>query len=369
MAIGGNTIYRLDLSAIFLSSFIVGIVIAKGGYSTALSPVVVLPPSLPAWSKLCLIVLACAYIFLVFSNGLIDRRQGSEVMAQIYANIPLFELLILRIFEIIFYPVLIVVVIGLYRDVSILTKLLMASFFIGFFCMGVLSSRSKLIIPLLFYYVIFIAPKTVWQPLSRNFLVSGSLILTSLALLIGLDRVEGVDDLSVYFIDDVFKRVDGLELISLVDKIVDIPFFGTLDVDIFSNFLAVIPFMEKASILKEMGLTSSKSYLLKIILGYSQFDINNSAITDIYYFGGYILLIVGSYFYGYLVMKFDLSVRSYNLWRGRVKMAFMLSFLINAIRIEQDYFSILFNTLRDFVILYLLFLGLRFSIKSESSRS
>lgn len=362
MVMGEDVVYRFDLSVVFLLSFIAGIVIAQGGRSTVVGPVVVSPPSLPAWLKLCLIALACAYIFVVISNGLIDRRQGSEVMAQIYANIPLFDLFILRIYEIIFYPVLIVVVIGLYRDTSILTKLLLVSFFIGFLFTGVLVSRSKLVIPLLLYYVIFIAPKPDWQPISKNVFVLGALILTLLALLIGLDRIKDFDGLSVYFIEDVLKRIDGLELISLVDEVIDIPFWGTLDTNVFSNFLATIPFLEKASVLKEMGLTSSKSYLLQIILGYTQFDINNSALTDIYYFGGYILLIVGSCFYGYLVMKFDISIRSNNLWRGRVKMAFMLSFLINSIRIEQDYFSILFNTLRDFIILYLLFFGLRLSV-------
>lgn len=368
MLMDGDVIYRLDLSVIFLLSFIAGIVIAWGGRSTAVGPVVVSPPSLPAWLKLCLIALACAYIFVVISNGLIDRRQGSEVMAQIYANMPLFELLILRIYEVIFYPVLIIIAIGLYGNTGILTKLLLVSFFVGFLFTGVLSSRAKLVIPLLFYYVIFIAPKPAWQPISKNVFVLGSLLLASLAFLIGLDRIKDFDGLSVYFIEDVLRRVDGLELVSLVDQAVEIPFWGTLDTNVFSNFLAAIPFMEKASALKEMGLTSSKSYLLQIILGYAQFDINNSMLTDIYYFGGYILLIIGSCFYGYLVMKFDLSLRLNNLWRDRVKVAFMLSFLMNGIRIEQDYLSILFNTLRDFVILYLLFFGLRFSIKSESSR-
>ncbi|EKD99138.1 MAG: hypothetical protein ACD_23C00112G0006 [uncultured bacterium] len=369
MVMGESAIYRLDLSVVFLLSFIAGIVIAQGGRSTAVGSVAVSPPSLPAGLKLCLIALTCAYIFVVISNGLIDRRQGSEVMAQIYANIPLFDLFILRIYEIIFYPVLIVIVIGLHRDTGILTKLLLVSFFVGFLFMGVMVSRSKLVIPLLFYYVIFIVPKPDWQPISKNVFVLGALVLASLALLIGLDRIKDFDSLSVYFIEDVLKRIDGLELISLVDEIVDIPFWGTLDINMFSNFLAAIPFLEKASVLKEMGLTSSKSYLLQIILGYTQFDINNSVLTDIYYFGGYILLIVGSCVYGYFVMKFDLSIRSNSLWQSRAKMAFMLSFLINAIRIEQDYFSIPFNILRDFIILYLLFLGLRFFVKSESSRS
>ena len=323
MVMGESAIYRLDLSVVFLLSFIAGIVIAQGGRSTAVGSVAVSPPSLPAGLKLCLIALTCAYIFVVISNGLIDRRQGSEVMAQIYANIPLFDLFILRIYEIIFYPVLIVIVIGLHRDTGILTKLLLVSFFVGFLFMGVMVSRSKLVIPLLFYYVIFIVPKPDWQPISKNVFVLGALVLASLALLIGLDRIKDFDSLSVYFIEDVLKRIDGLELISLVDEIVDIPFWGTLDINMFSNFLAAIPFLEKASVLKEMGLTSSKSYLLQIILGYTQFDINNSVLTDIYYFGGYILLIVGSCVYGYFVMKFDLSIRSNSLWQSRAKMAFI----------------------------------------------
>ena len=369
MVMGEDVIYRFDLSVVFLLSFIAGIVIAQGGRSTAVGPVVVSPPSLPAWLKLCLIALACAYIFVVISNGLIDRRQGSEVMAQIYANIKLFDLLIIRIYEIIFYPVLIVVLVGLRKNFNILTKSLLFSFFIGFLFTGVLDSRYKLLVPLLFYYVIFVSPKPDWQPIPKNVFMLGVLVLTSLAFLIGLGRVKDFDSLSVYFIEDVLRRVDGLELISLVDRIVDIPFFGTLDVNVFSNFLAVIPFLEVASILKEMGLTSSKGYFLQIILGYSQYDINNSLLTDLYYFGGYILLIFGSFFYGYLVMKFDISIKSNSIWRGRVQMAFMLSFLMNAFRIEQDFFGIVLNTFRDFIIFYILFLTFRFSIVLKSSRN
>jgi hypothetical protein len=365
MFMGGGDGYRLDLSVLFLLSFVAGLVFVKYRSPATLMRQAVPPPLMRWWLKLGLVVLTISYIFVAVANGLMVRRQGSEVMAEIFANLPLFHLLILRVYEVVFYPVLLVVLVGLQRDHGVLVKLLLFGFFIGFVFMGVLDSRAKLIIPLLFYYVLFVAPKPRWRPIPTKLIVVGALILGLMVFFIGLGRVQDFDGLSEYILEDVLKRVDGLELLSKIDGVVNIPFWGTLDTKMFVNFVAAVPFLEATSVLKEMGLTSSKSYFLQVILGYSQFDHVNSAITDLYYFGGYMLLIFGSYLYGYYVMKLDLSVKSNSIWRSQIVLAFMLSFLVNAIRIEHDYFSIVINTARDFLILYLLFFGLRFYVPAK----
>lgn len=362
---GGSTDYRLGLSVLLLLSFVAGLALAK--YRSPLNTLrrAASFPVMTTWLKLSLIILTAAYISVVVSNELMVRRQGSEVMAEIFANLPVFQLLVLRVYEVIFYPVLIAVLVGMRRDRSATTKLLLLGFFVGFAFTGVLDSRAKLITPLLFYYVIFIASKSSWRPVPSKFLVMGGVFLGLMAFSIGLDRSSDFDRVSEYFFEDVLRRLDGLELISIVDGVVNIPLFGTLDTHIFANFLAGIPFYEGAAALKEAGLTSSKSYLLQVVLGFDQFDINNSVVTDLYYFGGYPLLIAGSCLYGYLVMAFDLAVRSNDICRNRRRMAFMLSFLVNALRIEQDYFSIALSTFRDFLILYFLFYGFRFYLPAR----
>ena len=88
-------------------------------------------------------------------------------------------------------------------------------------------------------------------------------------------------------------------------------------------------------------------------------------ITDLYYFGGYILLTLGAFLYGYLVMSFDISLKTNNIWRTQLGMALLMSFLVNALRIEQDCFSMVFVIFRDSIIYYLLFIGLRFSAASR----
>jgi hypothetical protein len=365
---GGGDDYRLDLSVFFLLSFIAGLFFVKYRYPITLMRQVVPPPLMKWWLKIGLIVLTILYIFAVVANGLVVRRQGSEVMAGIYANLPFFHLLIIRVYEVIFFPVLVVVLIGFQRDHGILIKLILFWFFIGFVFTGVLDSRAKLIIPLLFYYVIFIAPKPRWRPIPTKHLMVGAVMLGLMVFFIGLGRVQDFNGLSEYIIADIVERVDGLLLLSKIEEVIEIPFWGTFDVKIFLNFVALFPFLEGASVLKEMGLTSSKSYYLQVILGSSQFDHVNSVITDLYYFGGYLLLILGSYSYGYFTMRFDISVKSNSLWESRVSMAFMLSFLINALRIEQDFFAILINIARDFFILYFLFIGLRFHIPLKATK-
>ena len=177
-----------------------------------------------------------------------------------------------------------------------------------------------------------------------------------------LYRLYEFDGLFEYIQGDIISRLDGLDFISRVANEKFIPWFGTYDLRLFSNFVAAIPFLEAAAALKEIGMTSSKNYLLNEILGLIQMDAVNTMVTDLYYFGGYFLLIIGAVHYGYLVMRFDIAAKTNDLWSSRIQMAFMFSFLINALRIEVDYFGVWLNILRDFCILYGMSLTIRFRV-------
>lgn len=359
---GGDVDYRFDLSFVFLLAFAAG-VFNKGRRSRVSTHWKFEEfPMISSWLKLFLMVLSILYVLVVSVNGLTARRQGSEIMAEIYANMPLSHLLVLRIYEVIFYPVLFLVLVGIRKYRDLLTKMLLLSLCAGFLFLGIFDSRSKMIVPLLFYYALFFGSSANYQPFNKRYVMLVAAGFGGLAALIGLSRVSAYDDLSSYFFEDVLRRIDGLELISSVDSVVGIPFVGTLDFLVFGNFIASIPFLEAASALKEAGLTSSKSYLLQVVLGYSQFDMNNSLVTDLYYFGGYVFLVFGAFFYGYLVRLFDVSASTSELWSRRLIFSFMMSFLINSLRIEQDYFAIILLVFRDFFIIYAISLGVKFHV-------
>lgn len=367
MLVDGVKSYRFDLSLFFLVSFFTGIafsriMVARGKRSNCDRL-----PFIPGGVKLSLMGLALLYIYVVVVNGLEVRRQGSEDMAYLFANLPLMHLAILRIFEIIFYPFLFIILRGLQYDRAGPMKLLLAIFLVAFVFTGILDSRAKIILPLFYYYAVFIAPKSKWMPISNKFLIGMMVFAFSAIVVITFYRLNDFDGFFEYIREDILSRLDGLDFVSQVAGQVGISWWGTHDFLVFSNFIAAIPFLEEANALKEIGMTSSKNYLLQQVLGLAQFDVVNTLATDLYYFGGYFLLMIGAAIYGFLVMRFDIVARTNRLWSSRIMMAFMFSFLINALRIEIDFFGMVINILRDFSILYCILLTINFPVISASN--
>lgn len=353
--------YRFDLSLVFLIFFLAGAFSVRKNLNTkSILNNKQYIPKVTLTLKLMLILLSICYIFVIISNDLLVRRQGSDVIAIIYANLNSIDLLIIRVFEIIFYPILLLTFYNFRRDKTTSSKVLLLSLVVAFFFTGIIDSRAKLLIPILTYYVFFIAPGRIYQPIKPIIFKITALILILLACLIGFSRINDFIDLGKYLQNDILSRLDGLELISLVHEQSNIPFWGSFDFLIFTNFIASIPFFEEAKALKAVGLTSSKNYLLQVILGRSQMDMNNSLLTDLFYFGGYPLLVLGSGIYGYCSAKLDFFILSETLFSSRLKTSFMMSFFINSLRLEQDYFGILISIFRDFLILYFIFLGIKF---------
>jgi hypothetical protein len=352
--------YRFDISVFFLLSFFIGVAFAQTLIARGMSGNYDRFPFIPGAVKLSLMGLALLYIYVVVANGLVIRRQGSENMANLFANLPLIHLAILRIFEILFYPVFFIIMKGLQYDRGGALKLLLAIFLVAFAFTGILDSRAKILLPIFYYYVLFIASESGWKPISNKFLIGIILLGLSSNVVIALIRMDDFGNLFEYIQEDFISRLDGLNLISRVTHEMNISWLGTYDFMLFSNFVAGIPFLEAATALKEAGMTSSKNYLLKEVLGMVQIDHVNTMVTDLYYFGGYFLLIICAMHYGYLVMRLDILVRTNRLWSSRILMAFMFSFLINALRIEVDYFGMWINIFRDFCLLFGMSLTIRF---------
>lgn len=365
---GDSGEYRFDFSLIFLISFCIGLILVRKVSKRVEVTAFYRYPYIPFPMKLALISMALLYIYTVIEYGLLDRRQGSEVMALLFADLPLMQLASLRIFEILFYPMLFIILVGLQYDRETLLKVLLVVFLCAFPFTGVLDSRAKLLMPVLYYYILFIVPRPDWKPLSRKIFVSVCVLAGVSIFIMATIRLSDLADISGYVLADFVSRLDGLEFSSKLAGEGTTSWWGTMDFNVFLNFASAIPFLESAAELKVAGMTSSKNYLLQEVLGSSQFDINNSLITDLYYFGGYFLLVTGGIFYGYHVKRFDLVMKSNRIWKGRASLAFMMSFMINAFRFESDYFGLILSIFRDFFILFVVFSAINLNEIKISTR-
>lgn len=315
--------------------------------------------SVKNYFKYFVIIISIIYVYIIVSNNLLNRRQGSEVMAQIHANLPIIDLIFMRGYEIVYYPVLIVLVL-FGRDKKILNYCMFGALFIGFIFSGIAVSRTKFIIPVILYIVFRDHIKIYELNFSKVLTHIGMLGVFFGLIYVTQSRLTDFNDAQDYLMQDIFKRLDGIEFISSLDKVKFLPWSGTFDVKMLNVFNASLPFSVEANSLKELGLTTTKSYILQEIIGLNQIDINNSIITDPYYFGGWLGLVFAGYLYGLFVAKFQISLNNGDIWSGRVRSAFMLAFLMNGMRVENDFISIIFLSLRDFFIIYLVFWGLRF---------
>jgi hypothetical protein len=352
--VSDGVVYRFDFSIVFLISFVLGLFAQRLKFRPDSIFIYKNYPYITFSAKLFLAGWSLLYMYTVISNGLLDRRQGSEVMAFIYGGLPILDLAIIRGFEIIYYPILFIIIAGLQHDRKMLLKLLLILFLISFLFSGVFESRAKIIILISYYYILYISPNFDWVPISKIYFNLLLFFTGILIFFISSVRLSGFDDIGGYIFVDIFSRLDGLEFSSKLSNEGVAPWWGTFDVNIFSNFLSVLPFLDSARELKVDGLTSSKNYLLQNILGSSQFDVNNSVITDLYYFGGYLFLILGGALYGYYVSRFDASVKSNKLYDSRLSIAFAFSFLLNAFRFELDFFGMIVSISRDFILIYLI---------------
>jgi hypothetical protein len=360
-AFAGEVEYLFGISYIYTISFAIGLVCYKISEINAGELKKKFAPFFPDWVKIIIIGWSFCYVAVVITSGLFFRRQGSEVMAEIYSNLPLFKLIILRIYEILYFPIVIGMIASLEVDKSKILRFTLLTLFVGFLFTGVADSRTKLIAPILLYYMVFSSyTRKELIKIPSYSLNAGFLIFIIFALYVGLLRLNAFDSFSDLLLKDWVTRTDGLELISLVNQAIEIPIYGTHDIKLFSNFIAMIPFHPEANTLKLMGLTSGKSYLLQEILGLSNYDMNNSMVADLYYFYGFLGLLMGGFIYGYFVANFDYAVKNNKIFENRIASAFLISFLINAFRVELDYFTTVAAVARDAIIIYLAYLAIRF---------
>jgi len=297
--------------------------------------------------------LALLYAVMVVSFGLLNRRQGSEYMAELYAELPIYALAIIRSYEILLVPFFLLYAFG--GDANIVRRrVVMTALLLSLPFTGIADSRSRLLLIAL-YIICFVNPKTFIEFLYRYvrfylvaFVVVGAFVFYS------YQRSSSYSSFNDYLFFEVYQRLDGLNLVTdmrdagLIDKI------GQFDFAMFAPLLSKIPFLEAARAAKLMGQTSTKQYYLQELLGRSQLDTSNSMIADPLYFAGWLGIIVAFGLIGYAIARSDRFVARGALMRNANTSAIAIAFATSFAVIENDLVTGVLSFVQNYIFVVLL---------------
>jgi hypothetical protein len=295
-------------------------------------------------------VLALLYAYVSWKNGLLNRRQGSEMMAAIYGGLPLQELLILRVYEIALVPV---AVIFLFGRASLPIRFLVVLILLGSLpFMGLEDSRARVLV-MAIVFLSFVNLKDFIVFFYRNtkmylamFAAIGVFIYVSLQRLSGYARVED------YLFYEVVRRLDGLKILSELRDFGYIKFLGTFDTGMFGPLISRIPFIEAGRLAKMEGVTSTKQYFLKTVLQTSRIDDSNSMILDPLYFAGLPGMIIAFVGLGYFIARFDAYVTQRRVFSSHLGLALALAFVTSFAVLEVDFFGAITTFIQNFLVLW-----------------
>lgn len=295
-------------------------------------------------------VFAVLYAYVSFTNGLLNRRQGSEAMADIYGNLPLIELLILRIYEIAFIPIAVIFFFGRSSLASRLAIAVILILSLPF--MGIQDSRGRILvmaITMLSFvkardFIVFFYKNTKIYVLMA--VAVGIFIFMSLQRALTYARMED------YFFIEVVKRLDGLNLVTELRDYGLLNYSGSFDTQMFGPLISKIPFLEAGRMAKIEGLTSTKQYFLKTVLNSSRIDDSNSMILDPLYFGGIVGMVVAFVGLGYFIARSDRYVAEGRLFSSYAGLAAALAFVTSFSVIEADFISGIVNFAQNAVLLF-----------------
>ncbi len=346
----------LFLSVLVVGSLVAGYVLCSRLHgSRAATAVTARSLSIPDLEPRIIVVvgfaiLAVLYAYVSWTNGLLNRRQGSEMMADIYGNLPLIELVILRVYEIAFIPVAVVFFFG--RS-SLPIRLLVAFILLASLpFMGIEDSRARFLvmaITLLSFvnlkdFIIFFYQNT--KIYLVMFAAVGVFIYVSLQRLSGYARVED------YLFYEVVRRLDGMNILSELRDYGFIKYMGTFDTGMFGPLISRIPFLEAGRLAKLEGVTSTKQYFLKTILNTGRIDDSNSMILDPLYFAGIPGMVIAFIGLGYFIARFDVFVEQRRLFSSHIGLATALAFVTSFAVLEVDFFGAITTFLQNFLILW-----------------
>ncbi len=306
------------------------------------------------WLSIVIFGMCIAYAYVSIQYGLINRRRGSELMAEIFATLPLWVLLIVRTVEIIFVPVAIIYSKNIERLSTETKVVVFGSLALVIPFMGLIDSRGRLLVIFL-SFLIFLKISTVITSLYKSYKLYISMVMALGLFIYGSALRAGSYVRSAdYYITEVVRRLDGLNLVTDLRDFGYIKAFGNFDWNMFTPLISKIPFLEAARQAKMEGRTSTKQYLLQDVLGEARLDTSNSLITDPLYFAGIPGVIIAFLGLGYLVAKFDDCVEKDRLLNKPFATALLLSFGLSFCLVEKDFIGTIASIAQFFIICYVL---------------
>lgn len=298
-------------------------------------------------------VLVILYAAIVLSFGLLNRRLGSEYMAELYASLPIYALAILRGYEILLVPLILMYAFGAAdkNERRVVGFALLASLPFT----GVLDSRSRLLL-IVIYVICFIRPSVFVQFFYRNirFYVAAVVVIGTF-LFFSAQRSSSYTSFQEFLILEIYQRLDGLNLVTdlrdsgLINKL------GQYDFSMFSPLVSKIPFLEAAQTAKLMGRTSTKQYYLQELLGRSQLDTANSMIADPLYFAGWLGVIIAFILIGYAIGRTDRFVAHGGLMHDTNKSVAAIAFVTAFAVFENDLVGATIVFVQNYILVMLLF--------------
>ena len=295
-------------------------------------------------------LLSILYVYVSWTNGLWNRRQGSEVMADLYGNLPLVQLAILRVYEILFIPIAVIYTFG---NNSWMARFFVLSFLmVSLPFMGIQDSRGRLLVVCL--CLLSCVKIENFRSLMLKNAKLGLLMLLAIGTFfyVSAQRLSGYSTVNEYMFGEVVTRMDGLNLVSELRDYGYITYLGSFDFAMFYPLVSRIPFIDAGRIAKIEGVTSTKQYFLKSVINSGRIDDSNSIILDPLYLGGLLGLATAFLFLGYLIAGFDRYIAEERLFSSHLRLALMLAFITSFVTIEVDFFGAFTSFIQNFVILF-----------------
>lgn len=284
-----------------------------------------------------IVMLAVIYSLVSLQFGLLNRRQGSEMMAEVFGTLPLWALAIVRGYEI-SLPLIIILYafadrrVAVYQQAVVGVALLFSLPF-----MGIEDSRGRILV-LGISVLAFVPATTFFRFALRRLRVylAGLLVLGSFIYFSAI-RAENYYSFGNYMQVEVVQRLDGLNLVSQLRDARLLSYGGEFDPLLFSPLVSKIPFLDAAREAKLMGRTSSKQYFIQSVLRKRNLDESNSMIADPLYFGGLAGLILFFMTFGYLIARFDSFIARGRLFEKIGSTSIVIAFGTSFIMFEADF--------------------------------
>ena len=343
--------YHFGIALFFAFFFAIGGLIFRGKKSTYLHRIDVFKLDAETSYKWLIIIAWIAVCTLIsFSYGLSDRRIGTEVVAELFASIPPFELMIFRVLEIALAFLMSCVLLNFSDDKNSFIKnssLFLALLF-AFFILGAGSSRSAaglFVLSILLMVQNKFEPKTLLRLLYKAGIFAGLIFFAVTA-----SRMSTNDDTNVseYFSSEVLQRIDGLEVVSQIIDKYGYQMTGVNASAALNPITSLIPFLDRAKELKADALTTVKSVILEQELDSKSRDVNSFIILDTYYCGG----ILGVAFVAILIAYFSRLVdKKIGVTSNWIFQIFLVAIIINFVVMEREAVGMVISIVRDWLIL------------------